>query len=73
MYKGEDEDKEEDEDGDKDEEKDEDKDEDEDEDKDEDADKLLQWETISAAPLAGHPLTVNLGRGQQFGGQPICC
>ena len=47
-------------------------DEDETEDEHEDEDKLLQRETISAAPLAGHPLTVNLGGGQQFGGQPIC-
>ena len=46
--------------------------EDEAEDEHEDEDKLLQRETISAAPLAGHPLTVNLGGGQQFGGQPIC-
>ena len=45
---------------------------DEDEAEDEHEDKLLQRETISAAPLAGHPLTVNLGGGQQFGGQPIC-
>ena len=28
---------------------------------------LVRLETISAAPLAGHPLTVNLGEGQQLG------